>query len=184
MNISEQFRLQIVNRVLIVSLTIFLSCALIFGVRGGIAAQSARVLESSSVRDKANWQKLKKEVDDISNRSAVSAPESNQAVVQLQSHIQKAAQDASVRVEFDSVADPQVYVTRYAADTNADGYKCMDMQITLTGNYRSVVDVLGHFASFPVFFEFGPLDLSRNPPNKDGTSNVRASLSVRLMYRE
>jgi hypothetical protein len=183
-NFAEVARLNLVNRVLTITITLFVTCVIFFGGRGLLAVRSTKAAEAAAKQDLANWEKLKKEVQAVNERPGLKAPESNEAVVKFQGLLQKEAKSKGVRVEFDTVADPQVYVTRFASDTNAAGWKSMDLTMSMYGSFRNIIEVLSTCKDYPVFFEFGPIDLVRNPPKEDGTSSVRASLSVRVMYRE
>lgn len=184
MNYPEQVRLQIVNRFLVACVTILISAILIFGGRGLYSANAARAANAEVKEGKVRLAGLQSDLARLNTAKSVKAPESNEAVISVQRTAQSAAKENKVQVEFDSVQDPQIYITRYAADTDAPDWKMIDMQMTMHGSFRAIHKVLDTFRASPVFFEFGPIDIVREQPARDGTSSVRATVSLRILFQE
>lgn len=126
---------------------------------------------------------LEQEVAKVDVINATATPNGVETAVAFQSAVQKASTICGVKVEIESVADPQVYISRFTNDLAGDNWKSIDIQMSVNGSFRKVMDLLNQLKQMDPLFEFGEFEVQRGRPSEDGSSNIVAKLGARVIFR-
>lgn len=85
-------------------------------------------------------------------------------------------------IEFQAAPEVQPFITRFANDTNVQGWSQVDVMVSIRGSVRDAVATLADLASNDVPFELSSIEITRDAvsPNGDATVIVRTQLRVLL----
>jgi hypothetical protein len=111
-------------------------------------------------------------------------PKDLRALTRFQSLVEQLATRSNCQLtEFRTAAGEQPYSTKYGSSENEDGWNQIEINLSLTGELRSVLDTVRALAEQDVAVEFVLLDLTRESALAD-RSLVTAKLTLMVLVQQ
>lgn len=153
---------------------------------GGVAFFSGRHAAQEEARAKSldvESGEIARVLSEAKTRVAVNVRNQSKAVADFQENVSRLAAESEVELsEFLASTDFQPYLTRFAKKNDGAGWSQVEIQVTVAGETRNVVDAIGLLARQSVPFEFNSVQITREAAGSNAT-RVTAKLQLRVLVK-
>lgn len=166
---------------------------------GALAGLSVIVIGFLAFRTQAAWNDAAHTLDSTRKaiaeaetlvRQAATTPttsrtETTESATRLRAALQRIAKlhQCSV-IEFQAAPEVQPFVTRFANDTNVQGWNQVDVMLSIRGAVRDAVATLVDLASNDVPFELSTVEITRDAVDRNGDATVIVRTQLRVLLRK
>lgn len=106
----------------------------------------------------------------------------SRSVADLQERVAKLAMAGGCSLEFQASTEYQPFLTRFAKQGSSPGWSQVEVQMTLTGPSRSVVDLMNKMGQDTIPIEFNTVQITRDSV-APGKSTSKAKIQLRVLVQ-
>lgn len=161
----------------------FVSCSILWLGGSTLIALNAAGNESARAkRLESEANSLQSMLDGARKGEQLELQNASRSVADLQERVAKLALESGVSLEFQASTEYQPFLTRFAKQGSSPGWSQVEVQMSLSGPSRSIVDLMNKMGQETIPIEFNTVQITRDTVTL-GKSTSKAKIQLRVLVQ-